>query len=46
MKPLPLNKKFCDVAKRIVWFEPPEESLRDTVRFMAYAMSDATFEDM
>ncbi|QDV81236.1 hypothetical protein TBK1r_01510 [Stieleria magnilauensis] len=33
MKPLPLNATFQDVAMRIVWFEPPEQSLRNPVRF-------------
>jgi hypothetical protein len=46
MKLLPLNDKFREVAKRVIWFEPPEEALEDTVRFVAYAMSNATFEDM
>lgn len=46
MKALPLNKTFYDVAERVIWFEPPEEALEDTVRFVAYAMTHATFEDM
>ena len=43
---LPLNSTFKDVATRVIWFEPPEQSLRDSVRFIAYAMAYATFEDM
>jgi hypothetical protein len=46
MNTLPLNATFREVAKRVIWFESPEEALRDTVRFVAYAMSHATFDDM
>ena len=46
MKSLPLNETFREVAERVIWFESPEEALEDTVRFVAYAMSHATFEDM
>ncbi|MEZ6137000.1 MAG: hypothetical protein R3C53_19060 [Pirellulaceae bacterium] len=46
MKTLPLDETFVAVAKRAIWFEPPEVSLQDTVRFVAYAMAHATFEDM
>lgn len=42
----PLNATFTDVAKRVIWFEPPEQSLRDPVRFVAYAMAYGTAEDM
>ena len=34
------------IARKLVWFEEPEESLADPVRFMAYAMARATAEDM
>jgi hypothetical protein len=30
----------------VIWFEPPEQALSDPVRFMAYAMTYATPEDM
>ena len=46
MNALPLNAAFKDIAKRVIWFEPPEQSLRNPVRFVAYAMAYATFEDM
>lgn len=46
MKSLPLNETFREIAERVIWFESPEEALEDTVRFVAYAMSHATFEDM
>jgi len=46
MKKLPLNDEFREVAERVIWFESPEEALDDTIRFVAYAMTHATFEDM
>jgi len=46
MKPIPLNAEIEEVARHILWFEPPEEALTDPVRFMAYAMRYATHEDM
>lgn len=46
MKPIPLNAETEPVARRVVWFESPEEALSDPVRFMAYAMAKATHEDM
>lgn len=46
MRSFPLNDTFEKVAKRVIWFEPPEQSLGDPVRFVAYAMSYAAFEDM
>jgi hypothetical protein len=35
-----------NLARRIVWFEPPERSLRDLNRFLAYAMTYATSGEM
>lgn len=46
MKPIPLNPEIETIARRVVWFESPEEALADPVRFMAYAMARATHEDM
>jgi len=46
MNPIPLNSETDAVARRVVWFESPPEALADPVRFMAYAMARATFEDM
>ena len=46
MKPIPLNPETETVARRVVWFEPPEEALADPIRFVAYAMARATHEDM
>jgi hypothetical protein len=46
MKGIPLNAETEALAKRLIWFEPPEEALADPVRFMAYAMARATHEEM
>jgi hypothetical protein len=46
MNPIPLNPETERVARRVVWFEAPALALADPVRFMAYAMSHATHEDM
>jgi hypothetical protein len=46
MKPIPLNPDTENVARLVIWFEPPAVALADPVRFMAYAMSHATHDDM
>jgi hypothetical protein len=46
MNPIPLTPETEAIARRIVWFEPPSQSLADPIRFMAYAMATATHEDM
>lgn len=46
MKPFPLTPEMLEIARRIVWFEPPETALSDPIRFMAYAMTYALPEDM
>ena len=46
MKKIPLNAETEAAAKRVVWFERPEEALSDPVRFLAYAVASATHEDM
>jgi hypothetical protein len=46
MKKIPLNVETEAVAKRLVWFESPEEALADPVRFLSYAAANATHEDM
>ena len=46
MNPIPLNPETERVARRVVWFEPPDKALADPIRFMAYAMSHALHEDM
>jgi hypothetical protein len=46
VKDLPRTPALLAVARRVVWFEPPETALADPVRFLAYAMSYGTHEDM
>jgi hypothetical protein len=46
MKAIPLTPLTLDLARRIIWFEPPEHALADPIRFMAYAMTYARHEDM
>src|SRR5256885_16419616 len=37
---------MLEIARRVIWFEPPEKALLDPVQFMAYAMTYAVHEDM
>lgn len=46
MKAIPLTPDTEALARRIVWFEPPQEALSDTFRFVAYAVARATHADM
>lgn len=46
MKPLPATPELLAIAPRVIWFEEPERALADPVRFMAYAMTYATHDDM
>jgi len=46
VKPIPITPQTLAVARKIVWFEPPEKALGEPVRFMAYAMTYALPEDM
>ncbi|WP_130472680.1 hypothetical protein [Candidatus Magnetaquicoccus inordinatus] len=46
MKIIPLTPDTEALARRLVWFEEPEEALSDTFRFTAYALARATHEEM
>jgi hypothetical protein len=46
MKTIPLTPDTEALARRLVWFEEPQEALSDTFRFVAYALARATHEDM
>ncbi len=46
MKKLTLTDELTKVASRVLWFEPPENTLSDPVRFLTYAMTYGTHEDM
>jgi hypothetical protein len=43
---IPLTADTAEIAKRIIWFEPPAQALADPVRFLAYAMTYARHEDL
>lgn len=42
----PLRAELLRVAKRMVWFKPPEETLRDPVLFLNHVMTWGTVEDI
>jgi hypothetical protein len=46
MKNIPLTPLTAEVARRVMWFEPPEQALARPARFLAYAMTYARHEDM
>ena len=46
MTPIPLNAETEALARRLVWFEPPDVALGDPIRFMAYAFANATLADL
>jgi hypothetical protein len=46
MKPLPCNPDLLDVARRVIWFETPEQALADPMRFLAYLMAYGTATDV
>ncbi|MFL6800023.1 MAG: hypothetical protein ACJ8F3_21745 [Xanthobacteraceae bacterium] len=46
MKPLPCAADLLAVAARIIWFEPPEQALADSLRFLAYLMTYGTLEEI
>ena len=38
--------ELLDVARRVVWFKEPEETLSDPIHFLTYAMRYGTDEDI
>ena len=46
MNAIPITPETLEVARRVIWFEPPERALADPARFIAYAMTYARHEDM
>ena len=46
MKPLPTTPALLAVAKRVVWFKDPTETLADPVHFLAHVMTYGTIEDL
>ncbi len=46
MRELSLTKEIAMVARRVIWFEAPEQALADPIRFVTYAMTYGTHDDM
>lgn len=46
MRPPPPSPELHELARRIVWFEPPQRALADPARFLAYLMTYGTAEDI
>jgi hypothetical protein len=46
MKSLPHAPELLRVARRVVWFKEPEETLADPVLFLAHVMTYGTIEDL
>jgi hypothetical protein len=46
MKPLPATPTLLQVARRVVWFQEPQESLADPLRFLAHVMTYGTVDDL
>jgi hypothetical protein len=46
VKEFPLSEDLLEVARHVVWFEPPEKALADPVRFLAYLMTYGTLEEV
>jgi hypothetical protein len=40
------TRELAELARRIIWFEPPTRALADPVRFLAYLMTYCTVEDL
>lgn len=41
-----VTAELTNVARHVVWFKPPEQTLRDTVFFLAHLMTHGTYEDV
>ncbi|MDD2760660.1 MAG: hypothetical protein PHH11_10255 [Methylomonas sp.] len=46
MKPISLTPEFEDISRHVIWFEEPKQATADPVRFIAYAMTYGTHDDM
>ena len=46
MKPFHVTPELLKVARRVVWFKYPEETLTDPVHFLTYVMTYGTIEDL
>jgi len=41
-----MTEELRRVARRVVWFKPPEEAVRDRTLFLAHVMTYGTVEDL
>ena len=46
LEPLPKSKEMQDVARRVVWFEPPEKALENPILFMTQLMTYGHLDDV
>jgi hypothetical protein len=46
MMPLPCSDDLVAIARRVIWFEQPEQALADPARFLVYLMTYGTIEDI
>jgi hypothetical protein len=42
MRPLPINDDLLNVARGVIWFEPPERALANPFHFLTYLMTYGT----
>lgn len=43
---IPLTPEMLHIARRMVWFQKPEEALKHPYTFMAHVMTYGTVEDI
>jgi hypothetical protein len=46
MNSLPLTPDIAEMAARVIWFEDAATAISNPIRFVAYAMTYGTHEDM
>lgn len=46
MKTLPHTPELLALAKKLIWFQPPEESLDNPIELLTYAMAYARAQEM
>jgi hypothetical protein len=46
VKPLPAAPALLKVARRVMWFQEPRESLAEPFHFLAHVMTYGTVEDL
>jgi hypothetical protein len=46
MTPPRETEELAELARRVIWFEPPANALADPVRFLAYLMTYGTAADL